>query len=637
MKIEVVFPDKSTKVYEILENKSLIEIDSIFKKYLVAKKDSLLFDLTRPIFEVLSEDCKIEVLDFNSEEGKEVYWHSSAHILAQAVKRLFPNAKLTIGPPIERGFFYDIDFNGKTLTEEDIKKIEEEAYKIIESDYYVKREEWDSEYAKKFFLERNETYKVVLIEEFNQEKVSVYFQGEFVDLCKGPHIPRTGLVKAFKILNVSGAYFKGDERNPQLQRIYGISFPTEKQLEEFLHFLEEAKRRDHRTIAKQLELFEIYEEAGSGLVFFHPKGAILRKILEDYSKEKHLERGYKLVWTPHVLKTDIWKISGHLDYYRENMFIMEEKDEQFGVKPMNCPAHILIYKSKKYSYRDLPLKLFEVATVYRYERSGTLHGLLRVRNITQDDSHIFCAPYQVEEVIVDVLDLVKEVLNKFGFHKFEIQLSVRDKNNLSKYMGSSEEWDRAEKALKSALEKLNLEYKVLEGEAAFYGPKIDVHLYDVLDRKWQCSTIQLDFNLPRRFNLTFVDKDGKEKTPIIIHRAIFGSIERFMGILIENYAGEFPFWLSPIQVVIVPVSDKFLDYANKIHNILRQEGFRVELDKRKETVGYKIRDAEIQKIPFVFVVGKNEVENEGVSVRKRKVGDLGFKKIEEAISILNEE
>lgn len=637
MKIEVVFPDKSTKVYEILENKSLIEIDSIFKKYLVAKKDSLLFDLTRPIFEVLSEDCKIEVLDFNSEEGKEVYWHSSAHILAQAVKRLFPNAKLTIGPPIERGFFYDIDFNGKTLTEEDIKKIEEEAYKIIESDYYVKREEWDSEYAKKFFLERNETYKVVLIEEFNQEKVSVYFQGEFVDLCKGPHIPRTGLVKAFKILNVSGAYFKGDERNPQLQRIYGISFPTEKQLEEFLHFLEEAKRRDHRTIAKQLELFEIYEEAGSGLVFFHPKGAILRKILEDYSKEKHLERGYKLVWTPHVLKTDIWKISGHLDYYRENMFIMEEKDEQFGVKPMNCPAHILIYKSKKYSYRDLPLKLFEVATVYRYERSGTLHGLLRVRNITQDDSHIFCAPYQVEEVIVDVLDLVKEVLNKFGFHKFEIQLSVRDKNNLSKYMGSSEEWDRAEKALKSALEKLNLEYKVLEGEAAFYGPKIDVHLYDVLDRKWQCSTIQLDFNLPRRFNLTFVDKDGKEKTPIIIHRAIFGSIERFMGILIENYAGEFPFWLSPIQVVIVPVSDKFLDYANKIYNILRQEGFRVELDKRKETVGYKIRDAEIQKIPFVFVVGKNEVENEGVSVRKRKVGDLGFKKIEEAISILNEE
>ncbi|MCS7245260.1 MAG: threonine--tRNA ligase [candidate division WOR-3 bacterium] len=637
MKLEIIFPDKSTQVYDISENKSLIEIDSALKNYLVAKKDDLLFDLTRPIFEVLNEDCKIEVLDFNSEEGKQVYWHSSAHILAQAVKRLFPNAKLAIGPPTERGFFYDIDFNGKTLTEEDIKKIEEEAYKIIKSDYYVRREEWDSNYAKNFFEEKNETYKVILIEEFNQEKVSVYFQGEFVDLCRGPHIPRTGLVKAFKILSVSGAYFKGDERNPQLQRIYAISFPTEQQLEEFLHFLEEAKKRDHRTIARQLELFEIYEEAGSGLVFFHPKGAILRKILEDYSKEKHLERGYKLVWTPHVLKTDIWKISGHLDYYRENMFIMEEKEEQFGVKPMNCPAHILIYKSKKYSYRDLPLKLFEIATVYRYERSGTLHGLLRVRNITQDDSHIFCAPYQVEEVIVDVLDLAREVLNKFGFHKFEIQLSVRDKSDTSKYMGSSEEWYIAEKALKLALEKLNLEYKVLEGEAAFYGPKIDIHLYDVLDRKWQCSTIQLDFNLPRRFNLTFVDKDGKEKTPIIIHRAIFGSIERFMGILIENYAGEFPFWLSPIQVVIVPVSDKFLDYANKVYNILKQKGFRVELDRRKETVGYKIREAEIQKIPFVFVVGKNEVENEGVSIRKRKVGDLGFKKIDEAISILNEQ
>ncbi len=635
MKIKVIFPNKDEKIYEVSQNKSLIEIDEVFKNYIVAKrKDGFLFDLTRPIFEVLEDDEMIEVLDFNSEQGKEVFWHSSAHILAQAVKRLFPNAKLTIGPPIERGFFYDIDFSGKTLNEEDLRKIEEEAYRIIESDYYVRREEWDSDYAREFFRNRNEDYKVILIDEFNERKVSVYFQGEFVDLCRGPHIPRTGIVKAFKVLSVSGAYFKGDERNPQLQRIYGISFPSKELLDEFLYKLEEAKRRDHRNLGKQLELFDFFEEAGSGFVFFHPKGAILRKILEDFSKEKHLERGYKLVWTPHVLKTDIWKISGHLDYYRENMFLMEGKDEEFGVKPMNCPAHILIYKSKKYSYRDLPLKLFEVATVYRYERSGTLHGLLRVRDITQDDSHIFCAPYQVEEVVLDVLDLMKDILNKFGFNKFEIQLSIYDKNNFSKYMGSVDEWESAQYALRRALERANLEYKVLEGEAAFYGPKIDVHLFDVLDRKWQCTTIQLDFNLPRRFNLTFVDKDGKEKMPIIIHRAIFGSIERFMGILVEHYAGEFPLWLSPIQIIIVPISDKFLDYARKVHNFFKEKGFRVEIDKRKETVGYKIRETEIQKIPYVFVVGKSEVENEGVSVRKRKEGDLGFKKLNEALEIL---
>ncbi|MDT7880848.1 MAG: threonine--tRNA ligase [Candidatus Hydrothermia bacterium] len=636
MKIKVKFPDNSEKVYEVNENKSLIEIDKTLENYIVAKrKDGFLFDLTRPIFEVLNNDEEIEILDFNSDEGKSVFWHSSAHILAQAVKRLFPNAKLTIGPPIDKGFFYDIDFDGKTLSEEDLKKIEEEAYKIIEENYYVRREEWSSEDAKKFFKEKNEPYKVMLIDEFNENVVSVYFQGEFVDLCKGPHIPRTGLVKAFKILNVSGAYFKGDENNPQLQRIYGISFPSKELLDDYLFKLEEAKKRDHRFLGKQLELFDFFEEAGSGFVFFYPKGAILRKILEDFSKEKHLKRGYKLVWTPHVLKTDIWKISGHLEYYKENMFLIQTKDEEFGVKPMNCPAHILIYKSKKYSYKDLPLKLFEVATVYRYERSGALLGLLRVRNITQDDSHIFCTPYQVEEVVIDVLELMKEILNRFGFNKFEIQLSVYDKNNFSNYMGTIEEWENAQNSLKKALEKLNLSYRVLEGEAAFYGPKIDVHLYDILDRKWQCTTVQLDFNLPRKFNLTFVDKDGKEKTPIIIHRAIFGSIERFMGILIEHYGGEFPFWLSPIQIVIIPISDKFLDYAQKVYNYFSD--FRVEIDSRKETVGYKIRDAEIHKIPYVFVVGKKEAEGEGVSIRKRKEGDIGFKKLSEAYEMLKNE
>ncbi len=635
MKVRVKFPDGSVKEYEASEDKSLIEIDPRFRDYVVAKDldTGQLFDLTVPV----DGHRNIEVLTFDHPEGREVFWHSSAHILAQAVKRLFPEAKLTIGPPIENGFFYDIDFGGKTLTPEDLEKIEQEAYKIIEADYPTRREEWDSEYAKKFFKERGEDYKVLLIEEFGEPKVSVYWQGEFVDLCRGPHIPRTGLVKAFKVLSVSGAYWKGDENNPQLQRIYGISFPTREQLDEFLHMYEEAKKRDHRVLGKQLELFDFYEEAGPGLVFWHPKGALLRSIIEDYSKKKHLERGYQLVQTPHVLRTRLWEISGHLEYYRENMFLVEAGDETYGVKPMNCPAHILIYRSKKHSYRELPIKFFELGTVYRYEKSGVLHGLLRVRGFTQDDSHIFATPEQIEEVVLDVLELMKEILGRFGFDRFDIELSTYDPENKDKYMGSEEEWINAQNALENALKRAGLEYRIAPGEAAFYGPKIDVQLYDVLGRKWQCTTIQLDFNLPKRFGLTYVDKDGKEKTPVIIHRAIFGSVERFIGILIEHYAGDFPLWLAPVQVSIVPVSDKFMDYAKKVEQELKSRGFRVYLDDRKERVGYKIRDAEVKKIPYTVVVGKREMEEGTVSVRKRKEGDLGAVPLEKFIEMLNEE
>ncbi len=630
------FPDGRKVVLENYEpSRSLIEILPELKDYIVARdsKTGELFDLTVPV----GDRTEVEVLDFKHPQGREVFWHSSAHILAQAVKRLFPKAKLTIGPPTERGFFYDIDFDGRTLTSEDLEKIEKEALRIIEEDHPTRREEWTSEYAKEFFKERGEDYKVQLIEEFGEEKVSVYWQGEFVDLCRGPHIPRTGIVGAFKILSVSGAYWKGDENNPQLQRIYGISFPTKRELEEFLERYEEAKRRDHRIIGKQLELFDFYEEAGAGLVFWKPKGAILRSIVEDFSKRMHVQRGYQLVYTPHVLRTRIWEVSGHLDYYKENMFLLEAGDEAYGVKPMNCPAHILIYRSRKHSYRELPIKYFELGTVYRYEKSGVLHGLLRVRGFTQDDSHIFAREDQIEEVVLDVLELMKDILGKFGFRKFDVELSTYDPNNMDKYMGSEERWKNAQLSLENALKKAGFEYKVVQGEAAFYGPKIDVQLYDVLERKWQCTTIQLDFNLPERFNLTYVDRDGREKRPIIVHRAIFGSVERFIGILIEHYGGNFPLWLAPVQMIIVPVSDKFLNYALSVESKLKQEGLRVELDARKESVGYKIRDAETKKIPYILVVGRKEEASGEVSVRKRGKGDMGSMSLEAFLNMIREE
>ncbi len=633
-KVRIRFPNGKIKEYTFEGKKSVLDLVGDPEGGFVAKSDDKLFDLFVPI----PEDVEfIDILDFNDKEGKEVFWHSSAHILAQAVKRLYPEAKLTVGPPIENGFFYDIDFGGKTLKPEDLKKIEEEAIRICSEDYKVRREEMSSENAKEFFKKMNEDYKVQLIEEFGLPVVSVYWQGEFVDLCRGPHIHRTGIVKSFKVLSVSSAYWKGDPKNPSLQRIYGISFPTQEQMEEYLNLLEEAKKRDHRVIGRELDLFGFYEEAGAGFVFWHPKGAIMRSIIEDYWKKEHINSGYQLVYTPHLLSGKLWEISGHLSYYSENMFVFEKDEQIYAVKPMNCPAHILIYKSKVRSYRDLPIRFCELGTVYRYELSGVLHGLMRVRGFTQDDAHIFAMPEQLEDEVRGVLNLMRKILRKFGFEDFEVELSIWDPDKSEKYMGTPDMWENAINSLKNALEKEGLEYAVEVGEAAFYGPKIDVKLKDALNRRWQCTTVQVDFNLPRRFEATYKGPDGKDHYTVMIHRAIFGSLERFLGVLIEHYAGDFPLWISPVQVRVIPIKDEINEYAYKVKSILEREGFRVEVDDRNERLNYKILDAEKHKIPYMLIVGKRERENGTVSIRKRKEGDKGVMRLEEFLEILKSE
>ncbi|MEO0168743.1 MAG: threonine--tRNA ligase [candidate division WOR-3 bacterium] len=633
-RIKVKFPNGEIAEYEFEGQKSILELVGDPKGGFVARANGKLFDLFVPIPEGVEY---VEILDFNDKEGKEVFWHSSAHILAQAVKRLYPYAKLTVGPPIENGFFYDIDFGGKTLAPEDLERIEEEAIRICKEDYEVRREEMPSERAREFFSKLGEDYKVELIDEFNLPVVSVYWQGEFVDLCRGPHIYRTGLVKSFKITGVSSAYWKGDPRNPSLQRIYGISFPTGEQMKEYLGLLEEAKKRDHRVLGRELDLFGFYEEAGAGFVFWHPNGAIIRGIIEDYWKREHIKAGYKFVYTPHLLSGKLWEISGHLNYYAKNMFVFEKEGQLYAVKPMNCPAHILIYKSRVRSYRDLPIRLCELGTVYRDELSGVLHGLLRVRGFTQDDAHIFAREDQIEEEVKGVLNLMKRILKRFGFDDFEVELSIWDPNKPEEYMGTKEMWDNAINSLKNALESSGFEYSVEVGEAAFYGPKIDVKLKDALNRRWQCTTVQVDFNLPRRFEATYKGSDGKDHYAVMIHRALFGSIERFLGILIEHYAGDFPLWLAPVQVKILPIKDEINEYAYKVKGILENEGFRVEVDDRNERLNYKILDAEKHKIPYMLIVGGREMESGTVSVRKRKEGDKGVMRVEEFLQILKSE
>ena len=574
--------------------------------------------------------------DFNFEKNKDVYWHSTAHILAQAVKELFPEAKLGIGPAIEQGFYYDFDVPF-SFTPEHLKKIEEKMKEIIKRDIPFVKEVVTKEQARKIFEKRGEIYKLELLNEIPEEKVSIYWQGDFVDLCKGPHVPSTGYIKAFKLLSVSGAYWRGDEKRPMMQRIYGISFPTKEQLEDFLKKYEEAKRRDHRKLGPQLEIFTIYEEVGPGLVIWYPKGYILRKIIEDFLYRIHLEEGYQFILTPHIARGKLWEISGHLDYYAENMYVFEKDNEKYAVKPMNCPFHILVYKSKKRSYKELPFKIAEFGTVYRYERSGTLHGLLRVRGFTQDDAHIFTTEKDFKNEIINVLKLAQKILNRFGFKDFDIELSVRDPSNKEKYMGDDKEWEHAEKSLAEALEELGFKYRRMEGEAVFYGPKIDLKFYDALGRKWQATTIQIDFNLPRRFDVTYIGRDNKEHRPYIIHRAILGSFERFIGILIENYAGNFPLWLAPVQVIILPVSEKQKNYALNLQSILKEKGFRVEVDLRNEKIGYKIREAEVKKINYMLIIGKREEENKNVSVRKHGKGDLGSMDIDDFIKMLEED
>jgi threonyl-tRNA synthetase len=568
----------------------------------------------------LETDSTLQPLTFNSPEGKEIYRHSSTHIMAQAVKECFPTAQMTIGPAIEEGFFYDFAFE-RPFTPEDLEKIEARALEIIKRNLSVSRSEFSKEEAIEFFNSRGESYKVELIQGFPEgEPVSAYAQGDFVDLCRGPHLPSTGYVKAFKILNSAGAYWRGDERNPMLQRIYGTSFPSKEALQAHLDNLEEIKRRDHRKLGKDLDLFSIQDETGPGLILWHPKGAQIRLLIENFWREQHLANQYELVYSPHVARLDLWKTSGHVDFYKENMFTpMPVESSEYQLKPMNCPFHIMVYKSHLRSYRDLPIRYGELGTVYRYERSGVLHGLMRVRGFTQDDAHLFCRPDQLSEEVQKVLKFITNMLGTFGFTEFSMFLSTRPE----KAVGTIEQWDQATLALEGALKDGGYSYQEDPGEGVFYGPKIDVKIQDALGRSWQCSTVQIDFNNPQRFGLSYIGEDGKTHQPIMIHRALLGSIERFFGILLEHYGGAFPAWLAPVQVSILPISEKHQDYAKNVEKKLREKGCRVTLDLRNEKIGLKIREAEKAKVPFMIVVGDREAEAEMVAVRQRNGKNMG--------------
>ncbi|MEA3475126.1 MAG: threonine--tRNA ligase, partial [Candidatus Cloacimonadota bacterium] len=558
----------------------------------------------------------------------------TAHIMAQAVKRLYPDVKVAIGPAIDNGFYYD--FDKKTpFTDSDLKKIEEEMQKIIKKNFYFERREISRADALKIFELQGENYKVELINELPAgETISIYVQGDFVDLCRGPHLISTNKVKAFKLLKVSGAYWRGDEKNKMLQRIYGISFPTEKELKAHLLKLEEAEKRDHRKLGRELDLFGFYNEVGAGLVHWHPKGGIIRDIIENFWKREHYKAGYDIVYTPHIGKANLWKTSGHLDFYYESMYAPMKIDEQdYFIRPMNCPFHIMIYKSKLRSYRELPIKYAELGTVYRYERSGVLHGLMRVRGFTQDDAHIICTPEQLEDEIVKLLDFSMFFLKAFGFKKFEIFLSTRP----DKFVGKEEDWEKATKSLKKALDISKLPYKIDPGEGVFYGPKIDIKIKDALDRSWQCTTIQFDFNLPERFDMTYIGEDNSEHRPFMIHRALLGSLERFFGVLIEHYAGNFPLWLAPVQVKVIPISNNHFDYAKKILDELIDSDIRAKINLQNEKVGYKIREAEKEKIPYMIIVGDKEIEDQNISVRKHLKGDLGTFQLNEFIEKLKRE
>lgn len=545
------------------------------------------------------------------ESDLQVLRHSTSHVMAQAVKELFPEAKIAIGPAIENGFYYDFDYE-PGFREEDLPLIEEKMREIISRDLPIVKTMMKREEAIQLFQKLNEPYKVEILKEIEDEEVSLYSQGEFIDLCRGPHLPSTGKIRAFKLLSIAGAYWKGDERNKMLSRIYGTAFFDEESLNNYLRFLEEVKRRDHRRIGRELDLFSISDDVGPGLVIYHPNGAIIRSILEEFEKKEHLRRGYRLVYGPHLLKLDLWKRSGHYENYRENMFFTKVEDVEYGIKPMNCISHIMIYRSSLRSYRDLPLRYFELGTVHRFEKSGVLHGLLRVREFTQDDAHIFLRPDQLKEEINRILGFVDDVMGIFGFD-YDMEISTRP----DKFIGALSDWERAESILKEVLEERGVRYEVNEGEGAFYGPKIDVKLKDAIGRKWQCATIQCDFALPERFGLYYVDSDGKRKRPVMLHRVILGSIDRFIGILIEHYAGNLPVWLSPVQVIILPITDKEIDYARGVYERLMNEDLRVELDSRNEKLGYKVREATLRKIPYILIVGKKEVEEKVVTVRER--------------------
>jgi len=553
---------------------------------------------------------------FDDKEGKSIYWHSASHLMAQAVKRLYPKARLAIGPAIEEGFYYDFDID-HTLNEEDLKKIEEEMQKIIQENLTVERKVLSKEEAKKLFSSRGENFKIELIDEILDNQVSLYQQGEFIDLCRGPHVPSTGSIKAYKLLSVSGAYWRGKETNPMLQRIYGIAFDDKDKLKNYLYRLEEAKKRDHRKLGKELELFSLHEE-GPGFPFFHPKGMVVINALLDAWRKEHVKRGYQEIKTPIILDRELWERSGHWDHYRNNMYFTSIDEREFAVKPMNCPGGILVYQSQLHSYREFPIRMAELGLVHRHELSGVLHGLMRVRCFTQDDAHIYMEPHQVKQEIIGVIELADYIYRLFQFD-YELELSTRPENS----MGSDEMWDLATKSLETALQEKNLPYRVNEGDGAFYGPKIDFHLKDTLGRRWQCGTIQLDFTMPECFDLSYIGEDGMKHRPVMLHRTILGSVERFLGILIEHTAGALPVWLSPVQVVVLPIAERHYSYAQEVKQQIAQAQIRVELNDENATLGAKIRKAQLQKIPYILIMGDKEVENHQVSVRERKEGDLG--------------
>jgi len=616
--IHVKLPDGSVK--EVPKGTTALDIaKSIGQRLadatLVAKTNGDLIDITRP----LEKDTDLRLLNERDPEALEVYRHSSAHLLAAAVLELFPETKLGHGPPTDTGFFYDF-YRPTPFTPEDLQKIEKRMQELVQQDLPYAREFLPRDEGLAKFRGEGDFMKCHFIEQFTKpdEKISIYKTGRFLDFCRGPHIPSTGRIKAFKLLNIAGAYWLGDEKNPQLQRIYGTAFFSKKDLDDFLNKQEEAKKRDHRVLGQQLDLFSIQELAGPGLIFWHPKGGIIRKEMEDWMRSEYLKRGYSLVYTPHVARRQLWQTSGHEGYYAQNMFdVMELDDAEYRMKPMNCPFHILIYKDSLKSYRDLPVRLGELGTVYRYERSGVMHGLLRVRGFTQDDAHIFCTPEQVEKEVADCVEFARDVLKDFGFDKFQTELSTWNPADRKNFVGSEEQWNFATNSLEKVLRQLNIDYTTIPGEAAFYGPKIDIKLVDAIGRLWQLSTVQFDFNLPQRFGLEYVAEDGSRKQPVMVHRALYGSVERFFGVLIEHYAGAFPVWLSPVQAVMIPISERHAEYANKVATQLKEAGVRVHVDSRNEKMNAKIREHAMQKVPFLLVVGDKEAEAGKVNARTR--------------------
>jgi threonyl-tRNA synthetase len=629
-KIQITFPDGKTQ--EFPRGITALEIAKsisprLASEALVANLNGGAIDLASRI----EESAPIQFITPASPEALEVYRHSSAHLLAAAVLELFPDAHPGVGPPTPSGFFYDF-YREKPFTEGDLQKLEERMSDLVKADLPYERVTFPKEEGLKLFEQMGEFLKCELIREKAEPVFSAYRTGKFLDFCRGPHIPSTGRIKAFKLLSVAGAYWKGDENSRPMQRIYGTAFFSQKELDAYLAQVEEAKRRDHRRLGRELELFSIEEDAGAGLIFWHPKGGIVRKEIEDWLREQLLASGYDLVFTPHVMRRHLWETSGHTNFYRENMFgPMEVENDEYQLKPMNCPGHILIYRSRSRSYRELPLRFAELGTVYRYERSGVMHGLLRVRGFTQDDAHIFCRPEQVGSEVQACVEFALAVLKTFGFDQFQVELSARDPAETSHYAGTAEEWERAEGALMSTLRHMNIPFKYIPGEAVFYGPKIDVKLVDAIGRPWQLTTVQFDFNLPQGFGLEFVGSDGRKHTPVMVHRALLGSVERFFGVLIEHYAGAFPVWLAPVQAVVLPVSEKQLEYARQVAAALRAAKVRVQLDDRNEKLNSRIRDAQLQKAPLMLVVGDREAQAGSVAVRSRETGDAGSQRLDQFV------